>query len=136
MKLDSLIAHNDSVSEVVGAFCGTPIYALAVSSMDMATERETRNAVLASKEFGESPNVAEVLPGEEICADGIIRRTTTAEAVGDDYYKQEKAEENTQKISIAEAQVHSEAGALVTWRPNRVVNKLNEYALLHEEVFA
>jgi hypothetical protein len=104
--------------------------------MDIATERETRNAVLASREFGESPNVAEVLPGEEICADNIIRRTTTAEAQGDAYYKQEKAEENTQKISIAEAQVHYEAGALLTWRPDRVTNKLSEYALLHEEAFA
>jgi hypothetical protein len=132
-KLDITYAHSSRVGSAVGSFCGSPIVELDEIGMEVDVENELQSVI---KNSTGTSIAAEVLPGEEICTDNIIRRTTTAEAQGDAYYKQEKAEENTQKISIAEAQVHYEAGALLTWRPDRVTNKLSEYALLHEEAFA
>jgi hypothetical protein len=76
---------------------------------------------------------AEILPGEELCKDNIIRRTSTVETRGNEYYKQEHNEDNTKRVSIAEARIASDAGAVVYWRPNRVVGE-GEYALVVEEV--
>jgi hypothetical protein len=134
-ELDTLVVHNDRVEKVIGYFCGSPIYALSTQEADFDAARYRRNIVLMNKELSDTQSevsTAEVLPGELVCPDGIVRRGTTAEAIGDEYYNQAVSEENTQRISIVEAQVHSDAGAVVTWRPDRKCGQ-GEFALLHEE---
>jgi hypothetical protein len=46
---------------------------------------------------------AEILPGEERCADGIIRRTTTAEAIGYDVFKDRQAMEYDSEVRVSTA---------------------------------
>jgi hypothetical protein len=138
MKLDTLTVHNDRVTEVVGEFCGTPVFRMDIDDVDFDAARDSRRAVLMAQSQ-ETPSVstAATLPGEEVCADGIVRRTTTAESVGEEYYNKEyKDPENTRRVSIAEARIASDAGAMVTWRPNRAVSRDHEYALIHDEVAA
>jgi hypothetical protein len=68
----------------VGSFCGSPIVALNEFAMEVDEVRNLSNRLAVSS--GTSVP-AEILPGEERCADGIIRRITTAEAVGYDVFK-------------------------------------------------
>jgi hypothetical protein len=46
---------------------------------------------------------AEILPGEERCADGIIRRITTAEAIGYDVFKDRQAMEYDSEVRVSTA---------------------------------
>jgi hypothetical protein len=63
---------------------------------------------------------AEILPGEERCADGVIRRSTTTEVVGyDTYHNQAQTEAGQQRVGLEEARKAAAAGSVVYWRPNR-----------------
>ena len=130
-RLDINEAHDERVqrNNVKGSFCGQPIVGLDELGMEVDQQREAQRLVDSSS--GTSVP-AEVLPGELRCDDGIIRRVTTAEAIGDTYYNQEYTEENTRRISIAEAQQLSKDGLLVFYRPNKRVGE-GEYALVTEE---
>jgi len=166
IKSDTLVAHNDRVEEVIGYFCGSPIYSMSIPDVDFDAAREARRAVLVAQNQEEpSVSTAEVRAGEDIGSDNVIRRSTTAEARGDAYYNAVKDPEHTQRISIAEARSFSDAeGITLTWRPNMyrasdfreqfwnakgkpenknmvqrdamVFNDDTDYALLHEEVAA
>jgi hypothetical protein len=46
---------------------------------------------------------AEILPGEERCADGIIRRITTAEAIGYDVFKDRQQMEYDSEVRVSTA---------------------------------
>jgi hypothetical protein len=111
--------HEDRMQRdnVVGAFCGQPIITvdeLGASADDLA-DLYTR---LATSSHTSIP--AEILPGEERCADGIIRRITTAEAQGyDNYHNKEQIEAGLQRGGIDLGRKASLAGELVYWRPNR-----------------
>jgi hypothetical protein len=84
--LDILIAHDGRMQRdnSVGSFCGAPIVTLDEFGMEVDEVRNLSNRLAVSS--GTSVP-AEILPGEERCADGIIRRITTAEAVGYDVFK-------------------------------------------------
>jgi hypothetical protein len=101
----------------VGMFCGQPIVTideLGASADDLA-DLYTR---LATSSHTSIP--AEILPGEERCADGIIRHITTAEAQGyDNYHNKEQIEAGLQRGGIDLGRKASLAGELVYWRPNR-----------------
>lgn len=133
MQLDPLYLHNDDVSEAsIGEFYGTKIRSV---DPDVAEERallETLEIVEQNKAFGISPSYLEVLPGEAICEDAIVRRTTTAEAQGEVFYDYELPP-STHKASIEDAKKLSDEGHMVTWRPDRAVNKETEFAIIHEE---
>ena len=85
-KLDLLYAHEDHIQRdgAVGSFCGSPIVALNEFAMEVDEVRNLSNRLAVSSHTSVP---AEVLPGEEVCPDGIIRRLTTAEAVGYDAFK-------------------------------------------------
>jgi hypothetical protein len=165
IKSDTLVAHNGRIEEVIGYFCGSPIYSMSIPDVDFDSARESRRAVLAAQNQAEpSVSTAELNAGEAICPDNVIRRGTTLEVRGEDYYNAVNDPENTQRISIAEARIvdYATPGTLVTWRPNRymasdarelfwdgngkpadknavqrdamVFNDDTDYALLHEEV--
>jgi hypothetical protein len=166
MKLDTTTVHNDRVANVVGNFNGTPVYHMDIAEVDFDAARESRRAVLAAKNQSEpSVSTAGLMAGEAICADNVIRRGTTLEVRGDDYYNAVKDPEHTARIHIAEARTFlGTEGVTVTWRPNRyrasdarelfwdangkpadknavqrdamVFNDDTDYTLLHEEVGA
>jgi len=90
-KLDTLIAHSNRVlHEELGAFCGSPIVTLDDFGIEVDEERDLVNRLAVSS--GTSVP-AEILPGEQRCSDGIIRRITTAEAQGYDSFKETQAVE-------------------------------------------
>lgn len=136
IKLDNLIARAEHLfPTTLPKFCGLPIYGLdaEAAEADLIVE-EVRLTVKNST--GQSIP-AEVLPGEEICADNIIRRTTTTEAIGyDNYYNQAYAEKDAKHVSIGVARLEAAAGKLITWRPDGISTSGTEYALVHEEVAA
>lgn len=128
--LDILIAHDERVQRdnAVGYFCGSPVVTLNKFGMEVDELRELTNRLAASSH---TSIPAEVLPGEEICSDGIIRRITTAEVQGyDTYHNQEQIEAGQRRVSMAEAQQASKDGAMVHYRPNRFVGEVGEYALV------
>ena len=163
MKLDTTTVHNDRVATVVGDFNGTPVYSMDIAEVDFDAARESRRAVLAAQNQAEpSVSTAELNAGEAVCPDNVIRRGTTSEVRGENYYNAVKDPENTQRISIAEARTFlGTEGVTMTWRPNRyrasdarelfwssdgkpadknavqrdamVFNDDTDYALLHEE---
>ncbi len=133
IKLDNLIASDSRVQRdnVLGYFCNVPIVTLDEIGMDADVLADLNMRLQLSSGTSIPP---EILPGEEICADHIIRRTTTAEAIGyDTYHNQEAIEADTQREGINVARLASLAGKLVTWRPNRDVNPATEFALVHQE---
>jgi len=83
-KLDILFAHQDRVlrDDVAGYFCGQPIVGLDELGMEVDQMRDTINRIASSS--GTSIP-AEVMPGEMICADNVIRRTTTREVTGEQH---------------------------------------------------
>lgn len=122
IKLDNNIAHDIRVlrDNPSGLFCGSPVVSLDEIGMDADVAADQTLRLKFSSGTSIPP---EILPGEERCDDGIIRRTTTAEVIGyDTYHSEEVTEEGMQRISIADAK---QAAGLVYWRPS---NK--EYALV------
>ena len=124
-RLDNLIAHDSrrNRNEPLGFFCGSPVFALDKRGMDVDALVDVKRIVDMQID---APNTAEVLPGETICADNIIRRTTTAEHRGDAFYAQ--LEENIvdgKLVSTEEARQASQQGAMVTW--------FKDHAVIHEE---
>src|SRR5208337_1108593 len=90
-KLDILIAHADRMlhADPVGLFCGSPVVGLDELGMEVDEARDLANRLAVSSGVSIP---ADILPGQERCEDGIVRRTTTAEAQGDVYYNQEFTE--------------------------------------------
>lgn len=131
-KLGIPTAHDERVQRdnVVGSFCGSPIVTLDKFGMEVDEERDLVNRLAVS---GGTSAPAEILPGEERCADGIIRRSTTAEAVGyDTYHNQEAIEAGQKRVSMADAVQASKEGSMVYYRPNNFVGE-GEYALVEGE---
>lgn len=131
IKIDNLVAREEHLFPTPYTFCGLPIKGLdqEAANVDLI-KLETRRLVKYSS--GKSIP-AEVLPGEMICADGIIRRGTTAEAVGyDTYHNQEYTEKDAKRVSIGVARLAATDGKLILWRPNCATGK-GAYALVYEE---
>ena len=125
-KLDNLIAHDSRVDrrEPQGFFCGSPVFLLDKRGMDVDALVDAKRLVDMQLVY---PNTAEVLPGESICDDNVVRRTTTAEHRGDAFYEQ--LEENIvegNSVSLEAARLAAREGAMVTW--------FKDHAIVHEEV--
>ena len=129
LRLKSESINNSRVNEndVIGYFCGQRIVTIDELGAEADDEADLQIRLMTSSHTSISP---EILPGEERCVDGIIRRVTTAEAVGYDvYHNQEQIEAGQKRVSIAEAVQASKDGAMVHYRPNRFVG-VGEYALV------
>ncbi len=84
MKIDSLVMHVDDVMPGDGAeFYGTPIR--EVSLLDVEVREELDAQARARLGLGVEAVPAELLPGE-VVKDNVIRRETTAEVVGEEFY--------------------------------------------------
>lgn len=130
MNLTNDFAHESRVQRdnVVGTFCGSPIVTLDEMEIEGDIIRDIRCKILDGQ-LSPSPGMAEVLPGEARCNDGVVRRETTAEAVGyDKFHTVEPIEVKGSRVSIAEARQAAQEGKTVYWRPNR-----EECAIIVEE---
>jgi hypothetical protein len=125
MRIDELTIHADDIEAGSGAeFHGVPIREVNIENVDVREGRDMHSRVIDY--LGEAATV-EILPGEAIVGN-LIRRTTTAEVVGDTYYDKEIPE--GRQVGIYEAQEQNrDNGKLITWRPNNL-----DIAILHEEV--
>ena len=131
MRLDTLIAKPEHIFDTgLTPFSGSPIYGMDTLAMEDAVNRDIENRV---RENQRTPveNRAEVMSGEVICPDNILRRVTAREVTGrhealnlcalsmwhpkgqDDG---EAVPEERLCVSIADARVASEEGKIVAWR--------------------
>jgi len=131
MRLDTLVARPEHIFATdLPKFSGSPICGMDTLAMEDAVNRDIGNRI---RENQRTPveNRAEILPGEIICKDNIIRRSTTREVTGrhealnlcalsmwhpkgqDDG---EAVPEERLCVSIADARVASEEGKVIMWR--------------------
>ena len=127
LTLDPLYAKAEHLGEVVGIFCGSPIRTLNQRAVDLDQTLELEHIV----DLDMAPTPTPLLPGEVVCSDGVIRRETSAEVVGSEFYAF-TTPKGAQKVSIAEATLASLAGESVLWRPDGNVGQ-KEFALRLEE---
>src|SRR5271169_2989551 len=103
--------HNDDLGPVIGTFRkvgidGLPIRgwnpedSLTRLSKMLALDLEMRRQLNMTE-----INSAEVLPGEEICNDSIVRRSTTAEAMGEAAFQAAQLAQPGRKVTIEEARI-------------------------------
>jgi hypothetical protein len=141
LKLDNLYTHSKNVGptyshdglfaeDVLGTFCGTPIVALDERAVDVDLLVEIGRTIEANKVSAQG-NTAEVLPGELVCTDGIVRRETSAEAVGYDRFYAYESPKGTTKVSIPVARKY-QGEDVIEWRPDHVVGT-EEFALLYTQ---
>jgi hypothetical protein len=118
LTLKSESINNNRVNEdVLGSFCGQRIVTINALGAECDDEADLQFRVLMSSHTSVP---AEILPGEQRCADGIIRRVTAVEVVGYDvYHNQEQIETGQQRVTIADARQAAKDGAVVYFRPNR-----------------
>ena len=90
MKIDSLVMHSDDIGESVGEFFGSPIR--EVNLLDVEVREELDMQARARLGLGVETVPAELLPGEVI-KDNVIRRSTTAEVVGEEFYQPQMTEQ-------------------------------------------
>lgn len=90
MRPDVNYSHSKNIGEQIGNFCDVPILTYDNFELELDIRSDTQRTVLQNKVMGCSdiPNTAEILPGEVLCADNIVRRVTAAEAVGYDTFKE------------------------------------------------
>ena len=131
LKLDILHTSDKNLGGKIGEFCGSPIREMYTDEMEIDRIVETARTIEINR--GTTPlSVLEILPGEMICEDGIVRRGTTAEALGEIFYDYQPPKD-TRVVTVEEGRALAAAGALVTFRPDRVVGQ-NEFAIVHEGV--
>ena len=91
MRIDSQVIHSDDVKPGDGAeLYGTPVR--EVNLLDVEVREELDMQARARLGLGVDAVPAELLPGEVI-TDNVIRRSTTAEVVGDTFYQPQTTEQ-------------------------------------------
>ena len=134
MKLDISHTHNKNVEynqEPTGYFCGSPIRQMYTREMELDQIVDTDRTIEINRNTPPALAV-EILPGELICDDRIVRRSTTSEALGTEFYNYE-VPTAARKVPLEIARKLMDEGAMITWRPNRVVSATEEFAIVHEE---
>lgn len=90
MRIDKLVMHADDVQPGDGnEFYGTPIREASNLDVDVREERELQQRIRMNLGVVSVP--AELLPGEVITGN-VIRRETTAEVVGEEFYEESPEE--------------------------------------------
>jgi hypothetical protein len=85
VRIDSLVVHADDVQAGSGAeFYGSPIRKVNPIAVEVREELDTQ--ARARLGLGDETTTIALLPGE-VLKDNIIRRETTAEVVGEEFYK-------------------------------------------------
>jgi hypothetical protein len=86
MKTDNLVMNGNDVGDKIGEFYGTDINEVNIHRVRFAELDDMQQRVRAS--FGLDSASIELLPGE-VVKDNVIRRFTTAEVVGEQFYAPE-----------------------------------------------
>jgi len=95
MKIDKLVMHADDVHEGSGEeFYGSPIYQACILDSEVREALDMMQRVRLGLGVESAP--IELLPGE-VVKDNIIRRETTAEVVGEQFYA-EKSEQGIEDL--------------------------------------
>ena len=91
MRSDVNYSHSKNIGESIGEFCGVPIRTYNNFDLELDVALDVQRTVLRNQAMGcsDTPNTAEILPGEVLCSDNIIRRVTTTEATGYDAFKEQ-----------------------------------------------
>jgi hypothetical protein len=91
MRIDRLVMHADEVKPGDGAeFYGTPIHEASTTEGEVREERDMRKCIRLG--LGVEATPIALLPGE-VLKDNVIRRETTAEVIGEEFYTQQDGEE-------------------------------------------
>lgn len=122
--------HNDDMGPVIGSFKDNP-----VRSWDNleCLVREKRDSDFRVGVLKDKPSItAEVLPGELICEDSIIRRETAAsERPSLPIEEQLKSKGMSfTRMSIEKAKQLLDEGTHIIWRPNGSIPGAEHYALV------
>lgn len=123
--------HAADMGPVIGTFNGEPVRSYNPIDTEVRDARMTRMRVLISSGAGIP---AEVLPGEIICKDNIIRRTTAAaerEVVGTEESLTSTGS-TVKRVTLDEAKQLSDEGACIVWRPEGCAPGVEQYALVVE----
>ena len=93
MRSDVNYSHSKNIGEAVGTFCGVPINSYCNFDLELDVAIDSQNTILRNRAMGCSdiPSTAEILPGEVLCTDNIIRRETTSEVTGNGKYAEGRA---------------------------------------------
>jgi hypothetical protein len=88
MRSDVNYSHSKNIGEQVGNFCDVPILTYDNFELELDVAVDSMRTVEGNKAMGCSdiPNTAEILPGELLCPDNMVRRETTAEVTGKGLY--------------------------------------------------
>ena len=88
MRSDVNYSHSKNIGEQVGVFCGLPICSYDNLDLELDVALDVQRTVLRNRAMGCSdiPNTAEILPGEVLCSDYLIRRETASEVTGKGRY--------------------------------------------------
>lgn len=128
INLDPLYSHAKNIgATAVGKFCGSPIVTLDQRAIDVDNALEIQRMVLQHVDG----SVVELLPNEVVCPDGVIRKKTIAEVVGECFYAYTEPQD-AKRLSLEEAKLASLAGKCITFRPDGRVGE-GEFFLLYEE---
>jgi hypothetical protein len=122
MRTDNLVIHSDDLGGVIGRFYEEPIREVDLLTVDVRRELNAQSAARGS--LGIAAPTLEVLP-DEVIKDGLVRRSTAAEVVGEKFYAKEIPA--GQQVPIDVARSFSQAGLLITWRPTG-----EDFAVIHE----
>lgn len=123
LRSDSVNEERMQRTNIIGSFCGQPI----ITIDEINAEKDEDKELLRRLEFSSHTSIpAEILPGEERCADGIIRRMTTAESIGYDKFHEPEVMEQAglKRGGIEQGEHASKAGRMVYWRPNRATTEV------------
>lgn len=122
MRIDVLTMHSEDINSGSGVeFYGTPILEASDFDVDVREGRDRTARISLST----PSQTIELLPGEVITRN-LIRRSTAAEVIGEEFYKKDVVMEGGRRVSIAQAV--EETAKLITWRPNG-----ENFAYVHEE---
>lgn len=89
MRADVNYSHSKNIGAEVGSFCDVPINSYDNFDLEVDKALASQWTVLIGK-GKDTSNTAEILPGEVLCSDNIVRRSTTAEAIGYDAFKEKQ----------------------------------------------
>ena len=94
MIADVNYSHSKNIGESIGHdFCGVPINAYSIFDLELDVAIDAQKTILRNRAMGcsDAPSTAEILPGEVLCSDSLIRRETSSEVTGHGKYSAGKA---------------------------------------------
>lgn len=104
------VIHSDDLGPVVGMFHGVPVRSYNPIAVE---DREILDTKIRVRTNSKVESSIEILPGEVICKDNMVRRDTAAAAM----FTKPSTHLQGRRVSINVARLLSLAGAYILWRP-------------------